>query len=80
MICLKGLYSLMDEVSFFMEMRAVWCSGIKRKKLSKGVPFDSSSNTCSLYTKQHNNPRTHVLKTCAKVPINFPKKQGVKIH
>lgn len=69
----------MDEVFFYGDESHL-LSGIKRKKLSKGVPFDSSSNTCSLYTKQHNNPRTHVLKTCAKVPINFLKKQGVKIH
>lgn len=69
----------MDEVFFYGD-ESLLVSGIKRKKLSKGVPFDSPSNTCSLYTKQHNNSRTHVLKTCAKVPINFPKKQGVKIH
>lgn len=69
----------MDEVFFYGD-ESLLVSGIKRKKLSKGTPFDSSSNTCSLYTKQHNNPRTHVLKTCAKVPINFLEKQGVKIH
>lgn len=40
----------MDEVFFYGD-ESLLVSGIKRKKLSKGTPFDSFSNTRTLYTK-----------------------------